>query len=163
MRQIKRFHAADQKISKVSGDFCGGNENAAVYDGTYQIVARKNNRIISTLPIGQREFIAGTPHDGLHIVTYQPTGEQFLRINKYGSCNGDYSSFYAISSENQVVNIPFVGNGTSTPWVPDGFSKPNTQINGTFCGYSNAIGYNLCATYQYKNYTFTQIGAGTTQ
>lgn len=150
------LYAPDEKLSKVSGDFCGGNAGSAMYDGTYQIIAGKNGKVVSTVSIGQREFIAGTPHDGLHVVTYKPTGDQFIVINEYGSCAGDYSSFYALNAAGQLVSIPFVGNGTSTSWVPGGFSDAGAQTDGVFCGYVNTIGYYLCDAYKYNNYSFVQ-------
>ena len=165
--QFKGFdlhlYASDQKISQVNGGFCGGDAGSVIYDGTYQIVAQKNGQQVTTISIGQQEFIAGTPHDGLHTVTYTPTGDQFIIINEYGSCNGDYSSFYTLNSKNQLVSVPFIGNGTSTIWVDGGFSDANAKTDGTFCGYSNAVGYYFCDSYQYKNYSFVQTDSWVTQ
>ncbi len=154
------LYAPDQVATSVVNEYCGAvAAGAAMYDGTYKIIAAKGTTTVSTVALGQMEFVAGMPHDGLHVVTYTPTGDQLVEINEYGSCNGDFSSFYTINSNGQVVSIPFVANGTSTQFIYSGWIDPNAPVDGTFCGYNNVVGLTLCDAYQYKNYSFIRTDA----
>lgn len=74
--------APDEISSTLQGSFCGGEEGATEYNGTYQLIAKKNDRIVSNFPIGQRMFTTGTDHDGLHEMTYSPTGDQLILIKQ---------------------------------------------------------------------------------
>ncbi len=151
--------APNQVISKAQPyAFCGTNESsAAQYDGMYQITAKKNNRVVSTLPIGQKEFISGSRIDGLHIVTYTSTGNQFIVISQYGSCNGDFASFYTIDEKQHLINVPFLSNRTSTIEIGGGFDIHRASTDGTFCSYNNGgVVGNYCDVYQYKNYSFVR-------
>ncbi|MEK7542246.1 MAG: hypothetical protein AAB524_00920, partial [Patescibacteria group bacterium] len=65
-----------------------------------------------TLPLGDLEFVEGTPHSGeLVIKKFDPINTQdFIVLTQYGSCNGNSKSVIGYSFSDEELNaFPFIG------------------------------------------------------
>ncbi len=149
------LYAPDEVVSKVTDDYCGGSKGDTNYSGTWQLIAKKNGKTVSTLPIGPYEFTSDSYHDGLLLVTYTPTNDKFVVINQYGGCNGGTSYFYTLNSNNQLVLVPFVSKD-GTPVTSPLPAAVEAQFNGISGVYDNTIGDRLYDSYSYNNYVFTR-------
>ncbi len=156
------LYAPDEVISKVSGDYCGGSEGSPVYSGTWQLIAKKNGRTISTLPIGPYQFTSGSREEGLLLVTHIPTKEQFVVINQYQGCNGDVSYFYTLNSQNKLISVPFILEDGTPATFPE-IAGADAQFDGTFGYYDSSIGDRLYNSYHYNNYVFTRVDSWSVQ
>jgi hypothetical protein len=151
--------AKDQQQSTASG-FCGANDGAVEYTGDYHLISKNGSTTISNVDIGQTFFTANLPHDGLQEFT-AANGNKLLGIYEYKGCSNEAVEFFKVSGNGIISPVNFMnkdGSITQTETTgPDGSIPTDANGDWVFCGYDNAIGFNLCDSFAYTGINFSQV------
>jgi hypothetical protein len=150
--------AKDQQQSTASG-FCGVNDGAVEYTGDYHLMSKNGSTTISNINIGQTFFTADLPHDGLQEFTAS-NGDKLLGMYEYKGCSNEAVEFFKVGSNGIISPVNFMSKDGSISQTettgPDGSILADANGDWGFCGYDNAIGFNLCDSFAYTGINFSQ-------
>jgi len=162
------LHAEDQKVEVLSATFCGGNEGAKQYSGHFQLISVADNTVLSRLDLDSDDvFVEKKPHDGARLIQDPKSGQYLVAIYQYASCSSESVQVFSADPSGRLFLISFLDRDGRT-WKQaltgaDGAAPPGASGDLMFCGYDNAIGYDLCGAYLFDGANFMETDKWMTQ
>lgn len=155
------LYAEDEKLDVLSATFCGGDEGAKQYSGHFQLISLADNAVVSRLDLDPDDiFVEKKPHDGARLIHDPKSGQYLVAIYQYGSCSSESVQVFSADPSGRLFLISFLDRDGRT-WKQsltgaDGAVPPGASGDLVFCGYDNAIGYDLCGAYAFDGANFLE-------
>ena len=162
------LYAEDQKVDVLSASFCGGNEGAKQYSGHFQLISVADNAVVSRLDLDPDDtFVEKRPHDGARLIHDPKSGQYLVAIYQYESCSIESVQVFSADPSGRLFLISFLDRDGRT-WKQsltgaEGAVPPGASGDLVFCGYDNAIGYDLCGAYAFDGANFLETDKWMTQ
>lgn len=162
------LYAEDQKVDVVTATFCGGDEGSKQYSGHFQLISIADNAVVSRLDLDPDDtFVEKKPHDGARLIRDPKSGQYLVAIYQYESCSIESVQVFSADPSGHLFLISFLDRDGRT-WKQsltgaDGTVPPGVGGDLMFCGYDNAIGYDLCGAYAFDGANFMETDKWMTQ
>ncbi len=160
--------AEDEKMDVLSSASCGGDEDAKQFTGHYQLVSVAGNAVVSKLDLDPEDtFIENKLHDGARLLHDAKTGQYFIVVFQYGTCNNESVQFFSVDLSGNLFLIPFLDKDNRI-WKqmvtgPTGAIAHLADGSSVFCTYANDNGYNFCEAYTFDGANFRETAKWMTQ
>ncbi|MGO8818484.1 MAG: hypothetical protein ACLQVG_27895 [Terriglobia bacterium] len=162
------LYAEDEKVDVLNASFCGGNEGAKQYSGHFHLISVADNAVVSRLDLDPDDtFVEKKPHDGARLIHDPKSGQYLVAIYQYESCSIESVQVFAADPSGRLFLISFLDRDGRT-WKQaltgaDGAVRPGASGDLMFCGYDNAIAYDLCGAYVFDGANFIETDKWMTQ